>query len=117
MTIEIVAHHRIAREEVVSELWRRAKIMVEEFEKEPFNTMLSSGVHCSALLAPIGYPFVPSKKDKERYPWIAYENAGAIISGEDYAWFGYDEILDEINEYIWDNVMPYYEKAYEEDDQ
>lgn len=106
---KIISHIKMARQEVVEELWRRAKIMVEEFEKEPFDHMLSSRVHCDALLAPIGYPFVPSSKDAERYPWIVDENSGAIISNEDYAWYGYDQVLDEIYEYILDNVMPYYE--------
>ena len=38
------------------------------------------------------------------------------MTGEDYAWYGYDEDLDQIRNYIWDVVMPYYEKAYEEVD-
>ena len=110
---EILAHKKTA---VVEELWRRAKVITAEWEKEPFSHMLSSRVHVDALLAPIGYPFVASEKECQRYPWIADDNKGAIMSAEDYAWYGYDEDMEQIHDYIWDVVMPYYEREYAEND-
>ena len=109
---EILAHKKT---DVVKELWRRAKVLTAEREKEPFSQMLSSRVHIDALLAPMGYPFVASEKEGQQYPWIIDENQGAIMTGEDYHSDTYDEDLVEIHNYIWDVVMPYYEKAYEED--
>ena len=110
---EILAHKKTA---VVEELWRRAKVITAEWEKEPGNSPLFSRVHVDALLAPIGYPFKASEKDCQRYPWITDDNKGAIMSAEDYAWYGYDEDMDQIHNYIWDVVMPYYDKMYEEND-
>tara|TARA_B100001094_G_scaffold322632_1_gene372255 strand:+ start:138 stop:476 length:339 start_codon:yes stop_codon:yes gene_type:complete len=110
---EILAHKKTA---VVEELWRRAKVITAEWEKEPFSHMLSSQMHVDALLAPIGYPFVASEEEGQRYPWIVDENKGAIMTGEDYAWYGYDEDLDQIRNYIWEVVMPYYDKIDEEVD-
>ena len=101
---------------VVEELWRRAKVITAEWEKEPFSHMLSSRVHVDALLAPIGYPFVASEKDCQRYPWIADDNKCAIMSGEDYTGYGYDEEMAQIHDYIWGVVMPYYEREWAEND-
>jgi len=110
---EILAHKKSS---VVEELWRRAKVITSEWEKEPFSHMLSSRLHVDALLAPIGYPFRASEEDGKRYPWIVDDDAGAIMSGEDYSWYGYDKDMDEVREYIWSVVMPYYEEEYARED-
>lgn len=99
---------------IVEELWRRAKVITAEWEKEPFSQMLSSGLHVNMLLAPMGYPFVASKEDAVSYPWIVDENQGAIMSNEEYASDIYDNDMEEIRDYIWNFVEPYYQKEYDE---
>ena len=99
---------------IVEELWRRAKVITAEWEKEPFSQMLSSGLHVNMLLAPMGYPFVASKEDAVSYPWIVDENQGAIMSNEEYASDIYDNDMEEISDYIWNFVEPYYQKEYDE---
>ena len=66
----------------------------------------------------VKYPFIciASEKDCQRYPWIADDNKGAIMSGEDYVGYGYDEEMAQIHDYIWGVVMPYYEREWAEND-
>lgn len=99
---------------VVEELWRRAKVITTEWEKKPFSQMLDSGLHINLLLAPMGYPLLPSKEDAISYPWIVDENRGAIMTGTEYNSDIYDKDMEEIVDYIWKFVEPYYSEDYDE---
>ena len=113
MTSEILGF--VYKTSIVEELWRRAEVIVAEWEKEPFNYYLDSRVHLDALLAPMGYPFKETEEDVKRYPWIADESRGKIMEDwDDYLSDTYNEDMDQIRDYVWDVVMPDYEKRWQE---
>lgn len=98
------------RAEVINELWRRGDVIISEWKKKPFHLgFLNTRAHLDSILSPIGYPFSPIKYSMvKRYPWLVDEFHGAVMTNEEYHSDVYDEEMDNIREYVWDVIMPYY---------